>query len=156
MFNLRRRWMSVALCAGLFALGAPAQAEERGTADEAVALVHKAAAFLKANGKDKLVDEVNSPKGQFKDRDLYLTVSTLKGVNLAHGTNPKIRGVDLIDVRDSDGKYFVRERVELLKTKNSGWVNYNWVNPANQKIEHKSMYFERFDDVTIQCGIWHN
>lgn len=133
----------------------PVAAAERGTAEEAIALVHSAAAFLKTNGLPKLIDEVNNPKGQFRDRDLYLTVADLKGVNLAHGANPKIKGVDLINVRDADGKYFVKERIEMLKTKNSGWVNYTWVNPANQQMEHKSMYFERFGDISIQCGIWH-
>ena len=131
-----------------------AAAADHGTAAEAIALVQKAGAYLKANGKEKLIAEVVNPHGQFRDRDLYITVADLHGVNLAHATNPKITGKNLIDLRDDKGKYFVRERVELLKTKNSGWVNYTWTNPTTNQLEPKSMYFERFDDVSIQCGIY--
>lgn len=37
----------------------------------------------------------------------------MKGKVLAHGANDKMIGKDVIEIRDSDGKYFVRERVEM-------------------------------------------
>ncbi|MES2148875.1 MAG: cache domain-containing protein [Pseudomonadota bacterium] len=141
------------LCAVLV-LAPTASAAERGTADEAIALVHKAGDYLKANGKDKLIAEVNNPQGQFRDRDLYISVSDMKGLNLAHAVNPKLVGKDLIDLRDGEGKYFVRERLEGLKKQNSVWVNYIFVNPTNKQLEHKSMYTERYGDIAISCGIY--
>lgn len=36
---------------------------DHGTRDEAVAMVKKAAAFYKANGKEKALAEFNNPKG---------------------------------------------------------------------------------------------
>ena len=31
------------------------------------------------------------------------------GKELAHGTNKKMQGVNLTDLRDSDGKYYIKE-----------------------------------------------
>ena len=96
----------VRLCALLLNTGAFA-ASERGTADEAMALVKKAAAYLKANGRDKGFAEISDPKGQFVDRNLYIFVYDLKGTSLAicNGNASKMVGKNLMDMRDTDGKH---------------------------------------------------
>ncbi|HEY8099424.1 MAG TPA: cache domain-containing protein [Burkholderiaceae bacterium] len=129
-------------------------ADEHGTAEEAVAMVHKVVAYMKENGKQKTIDEVNNIHGRFRDRDLYVTINTLQMVTLAHGANPRMQGKNLIDLRDADGKYFMKERMEILKTKDKGWQDYKFVNPVTQKIENKAMYFEKHGDVVINCGIY--
>ena len=129
-------------------------ASEHGTAEEAVAMVHKVVAYMKENGKQKTIDEVNNIHGIFRDRDLYVTINTLQMVTLAHGANPRMQGKNLIDLRDADGKYFMKERMEILKTKDKGWQDYKFVNPVTQKIENKAMYFEKHGDVVINCGIY--
>ena len=65
--------------------------------DEAVAMVKKGIVFIKANGKEKASAEVTNKAGQFKDRDLYLTVYGLDGVVRAHGANEKMVGKNLIE-----------------------------------------------------------
>jgi cytochrome c len=129
-------------------------AGEHGTAQEATAMVKKVVTFMKANGKEKTLAEVNNLQGQFRDRDLYITINDLEGKNLAHGANAKMQGKDLIDLKDADGKPFMRERMELAKTKGKGWQDYKFVNPVTKQIEQKSMYFEKYDDLLINCGIY--
>ncbi|SHG65357.1 cache domain-containing protein [Massilia sp. CF038] len=136
------------------ALAAQAVAADKGTAAEAVALVQKAGAFLKANGKEKAYAEFNNPAGSFKDRDLYIIVYDLKGVNAAHGANPKMIGKDLIDLKDADGVPIVRNFIELANTKGKGWVDYKWPNPVSKAIEAKSTYIEKHGDVLIGAGIY--
>jgi signal transduction histidine kinase len=63
-------------------------------------------------------------------------------------------GKELIDMRDTDGKYFVKERVEIAKGKGSGWQDYKFMNPVSKKIEPKSMYLQRYEDVIVGCGIY--
>jgi signal transduction histidine kinase len=133
---------------------ANAASSEHGTAEEAVAMVHKVVEYMKVNGKQKTIDEVNNIHGRFRDRDLYVTINTLDMVTLAHGANPRMQGKNLIDLRDADGKYFMKERMEILKKKDKGWQDYKFVNPVTQKIENKSMYFEKHGDVVINCGIY--
>ena len=71
-----------------------ALATEKSTRDEAVALVKKAAVYLKDNGKEKALVEFNKPDGPFVDRDLHIFADSTNGVgtNLANGANPKLVG----------------------------------------------------------------
>jgi cytochrome c len=146
-------WMILAVI-GVFLFSGLAQAAEFGTAAEAEAMVKKAAAYIKANGKDKGFAEISNPQGSFKDRDLYVVVYDLNGKCLAHGQNPKMAGKDLIEMKDPDGKAFVKERVELAKTKDKFWQDYKFTNPVSKKVEPKSMYLEKHGDMLIGCGIY--
>jgi len=121
------------------------------TADEAAAMVKKGVAFLKANGKDKGYTEITNKAGSFTDRDLYLVVYGLDGVVRAHGANEKMIGKNLIELKDIDGKPFVKERVELAQSKGTFWQDYKFTNPTTKKIEPKRMYCEKLDD-TVVCG----
>jgi cytochrome c len=131
-----------------------APAAESGTKDEAVAMVKKAVEFIKANGNEKAFDEISNPSGQFVDRDLYVVVYDMGGKCLAHGANQKMIGRDLLDNKDVDGKEFVKERVEMMKTQASGWQDYKFRNPVTNQIEPKSMYLERTGDVIVGCGVY--
>lgn len=127
---------------------------EFGTAADAEAMVKKAIAYVKANGKDKAFAEVGNPKGQFVDRDLYIFVYDLNGKCLAHGANPKMVGKDLGEMKDSDGKSYVKERIEIAKTKGRGWQDYKFTNPVSKKIEPKTAYIEKVDEMIVGCGIY--
>jgi cytochrome c len=133
-----------------FALGASAETGGASAAD-ATAMVKKGVAFIKANGKDKGYAEISTKSSQFKDRDLYLVVYGLDGVVHAHGANEKMIGKNLIELKDVDGKAFVKERVELGVSKGTFWQDYKFTNPTSKKIEPKSMYCEKLDD-TVVCG----
>lgn len=142
--------LALCLCSSAWA-----QKTEHGTADEAVAMVQQVIASFKANGREKTFAEINNTTtGKFRDRDLYVTINDLNGKNLAHGANPKMQGKDLIDLKDADGKYFVRERIDLAKTKGKAWQDYKFVNPISKQIEPKSMYIEKYEDMIINCGIY--
>ena len=119
--------------------------------DDATAMVKKGVAFIKASGKDKGYAEISSKTSQFKKEDLYLVVYGLDGTVHAHGANEKMIGKNLIDLKDIDGKLFVKERVEMAKTKPSFWQDYKFTNPETKKIEPKSMYCERLEE-TVVCG----
>lgn len=144
------------LLGGLFLMGlAPAAfCAERGTAQEAINMVKKAVVYLKKNGKEKTFAEINNPKGQFVDRDLYLAVGDLDGVTVAHGANPRLVGKNLIDYKDADEKYVFKEFINLAKTKGTGWVDYKFMDPINKSIQQKSSYIELVDGVYIACGIY--
>lgn len=140
--------MSAALATGA------AWAAEEVTSKEAEAMVKKGVAYIKANGKEKGYAEITSKQSQFTDRDLYLVVYRLDGTPLAHGANEKMVGKNLIDLKDVDGKEFVRERVEMAKAKSSFWQDYKFTNPVSRKVEAKTMYCERLDDTAVCGGIY--
>jgi cytochrome c len=124
------------------------------SAAEATAMVKKGVAFIKANGKDKGYAEISNKSGQFNDRDLYLVVYGLDGTVRAHGANEKMVGKNLIELKDMDGKAFVKERVELANAKGSFWQDYKFTNPLTKKVEPKSAYCEKLDDTAVCGGIY--
>ena len=125
------------------------------TRAEAVAMVKKGVAFIKTQGADKGYAEIGNRKGAFVDRDLYLVVYGLDGKCLAHGANDKQVGKDLIELTDIDGKYFVKERVAMVKAKADGaWQEYKFTNPVNKKIEPKQMYCERLGETAVCGGVY--
>jgi len=148
-----RRIVPVCLLS-LLCLAAAALAQDRGTKEEAVAMVKKAVTALKADGREKTFAAINDPKGPFRAKDLYVVVYDLQGKCLAHGANAKQIDKDLTALRDPDGKFFVKERVELAKTHEDFWQDYKFLNPMTKLIEPKSMYLEKVDDLLIGCGIY--
>jgi cytochrome c len=148
--------LGVALTIAAQAATAPAakDANQRVTAKEAEVMVQKAVAFIKANPRDKAMAAITDTKGQFVDRELYITVYTMDGTAVAHGANAKFVGKNMIELRDANGKEHIRERMELAKTKSSFWQDFSFLNPVNKKIEPKSMYCERASDVVVCGGIY--
>ena len=127
---------------------------ERATAKEAEAMVKKAVAYIKANGKEKAFAEFNNHQGKFTEKDLYITVYDLNAKCLAHGQSAKLIGKDLLGLKDADGKFFIKERMELAKNKGKGWQDYKFTNPLTKSIEQKATYFEKYEDVVVAGGIY--
>lgn len=149
---MRRRFL-VVLLVGLFLVGV-AWASSKGTAKEAQALVKKAVALYKSAGQEKAFQEFNNPNGKFVDRDLYIYALSMTGTVLAHGTNKTLIGKDLYNLKDSTGKQFLKEIIDIAKSKGKGWVEYKWTNPVSKKVEDKVAYFEKVGDVILVCGYY--
>jgi cytochrome c len=141
-----------ALAVALFSFNAAA-AEDRGTAQEAEALVKKAIVYYKKNGKDKSMAEFSRNPGPFVDRDLYVTVYTMNADSLSH-INPKMVGKNMMDLRDADGKYHIKERMEAAQKGTSGWQDFKFYNPVAKKIEPKRMYWEKYDNLVFAAGAY--
>jgi cytochrome c len=139
---------------GAFLVVGPAVAADPATKDEAVAMVKKAVAYIKAQGPDKAYGEISDRKGQFVDRDLYVVVYQLDGKVLAHGGNAKFVGKDMKDAQDVDGKYFVKERIELAQKQPNFWQDYKFKDPVTNKVEPKQMYCERLENTAVCGGIY--
>lgn len=122
--------------------------------DDAKALVKKAAAYMKENGKEKAFAEISNPQGKFVKGELYVFVLDPKGLMLAHGANAKLIGKNLYDLKDPDGVYFTRDILNVAK-KGGGWTpKYKFTNPASKKIETKVTYAEPAGDLAVGCGIY--
>jgi signal transduction histidine kinase len=131
-----------------------AYAQEKGTASEAKALLSRAVAYYKANGKDKAFAQFNKTTGRFVHSDLYICVIDPDGNVLSHGADAKLIGEPLINLEDATGKKFIKAIIDDTKVKNKGTMDYKWMNPQTKKIEQKSTFFERIGDVIIICGYY--
>jgi signal transduction histidine kinase len=116
--------------------------------------VANAVAFYKNSGRDIALAEFTNPKGPFVKEDMYIFVLDTQGNMLAHGVNEKYVGQSFMNIKDSDGKDFVREIVNIANTIGSGFADYKWYNPVTKESKPKSVYFEKIDDVIICSGIY--
>ncbi len=117
-------------------------------------MVNKAAKYLTAYGTDKAFKEFDDSTGQFVKRDLYIYVLDFKGRCLSHGANRKLVGHNLLDLKDADGKLFIREIISIIGSEGRGWVDYLWSNPTNKRMEQKSVFFEKVGDLVVACGFY--
>jgi malate dehydrogenase (oxaloacetate-decarboxylating)(NADP+) len=114
--------------------------------------VKKAITFYKASGKRIALAAFMDPDGQFVQDEMYIYVLNPKGTMLAHGGNEKFMGEDFIEVKDYDGKSFIKKIVKTANTEGSGWVNYKWYHPVTGQVLPKTVYFEKVDDLIICSG----
>jgi cytochrome c len=123
--------------------------------DDAKTLAEKAAAYVKANGKEKGIAEIANPKGQFVKGDLYVTLQDFNGIALANPMNTKLHGQNHLELKDATGKAFIKENIEVAK-KGSGWVTYSWTNPATKKIQAKKAWVQRVEgaDMYTMSGVF--
>jgi hypothetical protein len=137
-------------------MSGPLAADDIGTKDEAVAMVRRVTQMFERQGIEatfKAVTDKSTP--EFHDRDLYPFIYDLHGVNVAHGARPALIGKNLISMKDQDGKYLIREMIEIAKGPGAGWMDYKWPNPVTNRIEDKTSYVERMGDYFVGVGIYH-
>jgi len=147
-----------ALCLVLFT--SFAFAADAPTKNDAQAFVKQAVAYAHENGRNKFLNEVRNPNGQFhfqeaKNKGLYIFVYDEKGVVVAHGVRLELTGRNRWNDQDPDGKYWIREWTDLVHKIGSGWIAYKEYNPADKnKIMDKLSYVALYDGMVIGCGIY--
>lgn len=141
----------------IFTFGGPVIAADKGTADEAKAMVEAALAHLKSAGPEQAYkDFMQDPK--WRSKDLYVIAGEFggdrKGRLLAHGANPKMVGMEFAGLKDADGKEI--RIAQTAEEKGEGWVEYRWTNPVTKKIDNKATYVRRVPntDTYVAVGIY--
>ena len=141
--------------AALITFASPLPAAEFGSKDEAVAMVKRVQAeFKKAGPEATFKDVSDKATADFHDRDLYPFIYDMSGLCVAHGARPALIGKNLIDLKDQDGKFLIREMVAISTGPGSGWIDYKWPNPLTNKIEDKSSYVEKMGDYFVGVGVY--
>lgn len=134
-----------------FAVSAATEPTEK----DAIAMAERGAAFIKAHGKEEMIKKLIAKDPDFVQGSLYVDMRDIKtGIVLAHPINPAIVGKDLTDVPDANGKKYRREIIELAQKQGKGWVDYLYKNPVSGKIEPKTTYILRVNDVVLEAGLY--
>jgi signal transduction histidine kinase len=83
-----------------------------------------------------------------------VVVYDFEGNCLAHGANTKMVGQDLSEAQDVDGKFYIKERLELARKSQSFWQDYKFTNPVTKKVEPKEMYCEVLGKTAVCGGVY--
>ncbi len=124
------------------------------TTEDAKQMVERAVAFYKASGKRIALAEYTNPNGQFAQDEMYVYALNPRGTMLGHGVNEKFVGEEFIDIKDYDGKMFIKEIVDTANKEGSGWVTYKWYNQVTKEELPKTVYFRKVDDLIICSGVY--
>ena len=128
-----------------------------GTEKEALAMLDKGIAYVKAHGSQdafKAFSDLNNK--DFHDRDLYLYAYDFNGVNIAHGMNSKMIGKNFLELKDTNGKPLIKEMIDIGKAKGSGTIEYMWTNPETKKLQVKLGFVAKIPgmDAFLGTGIY--
>jgi len=147
----------LAVVLALVTVTLPAGAAEFGTRDEALAMVRRVQQKFKKEGAEAAFQAINGKAPGYADRDLYPFVTELTGLCVANGVTPAVRGKNLLDLKDQDGKFMIQEFVRTASTSpGHGWVDYRWLNPVTKTIEDKSAWIERMGEYFVGVGVYKN
>ena len=112
---------------------------------------------VEKNGEQAFQD-FRDPTGPFRAKAAYIFVMTMDGVELVNPAFPHLEGRNLLDLKDTQGKYLTREMISVAQTQGSGWVNYMWPKPGEAVSTQKSTYVStaRLNDqtVVVGCGVY--
>jgi signal transduction histidine kinase len=129
----------------------------------AMAAVHTAAAGLGSllkgvpneEARLRMIREFIEPVRFFPDKSGYFYVYNFDCVNIAHATQKDLVGKNLLDHKDSRGKYDIRE-LSSTAEKGGGFVEYYWVKPGTEGEFKKLGYVEPIPgtDYFIGTGVY--
>ncbi|MEY4751913.1 MAG: hypothetical protein RIQ60_4127 [Pseudomonadota bacterium] len=126
----------------------------QGTADEALALVERAAAVVAREGEAALLARCNRAGSEFADRDLYIFILDRAGQYLAYAGQPAKVGLKLSDLLGDAGRRLVAD-IWAQADQGPGWVDYSVAHPVTGQPQAKaSRVVALSPQHVLGCGIY--
>lgn len=96
--------------------------------------------------------------GPFIAKSAYIFVYDFHGVNLVLPPFRNLEGRNLLDLKDTQGKPYLREALHVVQTQGSGWFDYMWPKPGESVSTQKSSFVSKakLGDqwVIVGCGVY--
>lgn len=100
----------------------------------------------------------HDPKSRFIAKDAYIFVIAPDGVDRVNPAFPNLEGRNLLQQKDTKGKPFIRDMLDLVSKQGSGWVDYFWPKPGDSVSTQKSAYVSKArlgkGWVLVGCGVY--
>jgi hypothetical protein len=137
------------------AFTAPSQvaAAERGTPEEARAMVERAIALFDSAGPEAALEAFNAPDPAFRDRDLYIFVVGPDGTVVGHAFDSGRLGLEVRTVKDSAGKPYGQQILDDA-TAEGVWIDYLRTDPETGEERHKSSWVKRHAGYIFGVGVY--
>jgi methyl-accepting chemotaxis protein len=134
-----------------------AEAPQSKEAKQIAILVDKAAALTESKGKSAF-PEFKKKGSEWLRGETYIFIADMNGTILMHPANPELEAKNILDLKDANGKAFMREFIETAK-KGSGWVEYMWPKPGEKKPSKKLSYIKQAkipkgEPILVGAGIY--
>ena len=103
----------------------------------------------KYNNKDKtisikqlqseIVDTIENMR-DVREGSGYIFIYSFDGINIADPILKHNAGKNLINFKDPNGKFVIKELIDISKKENGGFVNYLWNKPTTNQLTDKISY----------------
>ena len=122
-----------------------------------VDVVTNAAAEISKRGRAAF-PLLHDTTGPYLAKDAYVFVIDPVGRELVNPAFLNLEGRNVLDLKDTQGKPFVRAMLEAVQDRGSGWVDYMWPKPGESVSTQKSTYVTRAkvdgDWLLVGCGVY--
>jgi len=106
----------------------------------------------------KTIDFMRSNASKFIFLDSYVYIKDLHGIEIMNPKNPDLEGKNIYELQDANGKYFVKEELEILQTQADCWMDYMWPKPGETEPSKKVVYVKKVivgqDTLVVGCGYY--
>jgi hypothetical protein len=128
----------------------PSPKGDRGTPDEARAMLEKAVGHYNSASRDTALKDFNNKKGEYIDRDLYVACIGSDDKLVANGGFPNLVGTSADAWKDADGNQ-LGKAIRTAQSKGETSIKYKWTNPVTRAMEPKIFFFQKIgEDI---CGV---
>jgi len=112
------------------------------------------AVFLIEGRGESALDSFNDPNNSILFGNIYLFIDSLDGTELVNPAFPDLAGKNIFDLKDSNGKSVVKDYINLALTNGSGWIDYMWPKPMEDRPSKKSTFVSKakFKDTFLVVG----
>jgi cytochrome c len=118
-------------------------------------LVKDAISHYKEVGQEKAFADFSVKDSKYNHGEFYIFVMSVEtGSHVYHAVNAKLVGKNLLGLKDTAGKAFVKDLYENAKNKGSTWTSYQWPHPETKKIEPKVVYSEKHENLIFSTGYY--
>ena len=107
-----------------------------------VDVVDEAADLIKKNGKQAFA-QIRDPLGDFNYLTTYVFIIDSKGMDLVNPLFPGFEGQNVLNLKDSEGKYFIKDMMRALESTDTVWIEYMWPKPRHAVPTKKSTYVRK-------------
>ena len=148
MLHGRLRFAVAVLMTCFLSVPAAPWAADKASQSDAQQIALKAAAFIKDKGIEAGRSAFDA-EGEFKYGEVYVNVIDEKGVRLIYPPKPTAVNLDVSEAQDVDGKYLIKDILDVAKAKGEGWTQYRWTNPVTKKIDEKVTYVKHVPERSV-------
>ncbi|NQV17620.1 MAG: cache domain-containing protein [Armatimonadetes bacterium] len=104
------------------------------------------------------IPKIASKESKFIFLDSYVYIKDMHGNEILNPKNPDLEGKNIYDLQDANGKYFVKEELEILQTQADCWMDYMWPKPGETEPSKKVVYVKKVvveqDTLVVGCGYY--
>lgn len=78
---------------------------------------------------------------RYNNRRGYFFATSLDGIEQLFADRPELEGQNLLDMKDTDGKFVIRDMIHIAREKGEGFYEYTWSKPHTHGVNHAKLAY---------------